>query len=90
MQLLRLRGHSPNLSTDSNGALLEANNFYNFDFESQSFFVHDQGIYNDGHIKMLRLLMHQEPHKVAVVGGADQIQEDLEGLLKSLVRQSIS
>ncbi len=88
MQALRLGGHTPNLNTDIYGAKLEPNTSYQFDFEAQAFFAHQSGLYSDSHIKMMRLLLAETPAKIAVVGGADQILEDLEGLLKSLVKQS--
>ncbi len=88
MQALRLGGHTPNLTTDTHGAKLEANTNYQFDFEAQAFFASEHGMYRDGHIKLLRLLLSEQPAKIAVVGGADQILEDLEGLLKALIKQS--
>lgn len=88
MQALRLSGHTPNLVTDTNGAKLEANTAYQFDFDAQAFFANEHGMYRDSHIKLLRLLLSEQPSKIAVVGGADQILEDLEGLLKALVKQS--
>lgn len=89
MQALRLGGHTPNLSTDVAGAKLEANTMYQFDFDVQAFFVSEHGMYSDRHIKMLRLLLSEQPARIAVVGGASQILEDVEGLLKALVRQSV-
>lgn len=88
MQTLRLGGHTPNLTTDVNGAKLEANTDYQFDFDAQAFFASSGGMYRDSHIKLMRLLLSEQPAKIAVVGGADQILEDLEGLLKALVKQS--
>lgn len=90
MQVLKLGGHTPNLQTDTKGAKLEPNTSYQFNFEAQAFFVSEHGMYSDRHIKLMRLLLDEVPAKIAVVGGADQILEDLEGLLKALVRQSIS
>ncbi len=90
MQLLRLRGHTPNLLTDKKGAKLEPNNNYHFDFDTQTFFVHEQGTYRDSHIKLMRLLLGEPPQKIAAIEGVGQILEDLEGLLKSLIMQSTS
>lgn len=88
MQALKLGGHMPNLTTDTNGAKLEANTSYQFDFDAQAFFANEHGMYRDSHIKLLRLLLTEPPSKIAVIGRADQILEDLEGLLKALVKQS--
>lgn len=90
MQALRLGGHTPNLVTDIHGATLEPNTSYQFDFDAQAFFVSEHGLYSDRHIKMLRLLLYEQPARIAVIGEADQVLEDLEGLLKALVKQSIS
>lgn len=88
MQALKLGGHTPNLMTDTAGAKLEPSTQYQFDFEAQAFFANEHGLYSDRHIKMMRLLVTEQPTKIAVVGGADQILEDLEGLLKALIKQS--
>jgi DNA repair protein RecO (recombination protein O) len=88
MQALKLGGHTPNLMTDAQGAKLEPNTNYQFDFDAQSFFMSEHGMYSDRHIKLMRLLLTEQPSKIAVVGGADQILEDLEGLLKALIKQS--
>lgn len=90
MQVLRLGGQSPNLKTDIHGAKLEPSTNYQFDFEAQAFFSSNHGPYLDKHIKMMRLLASETPSKIGVVGGASQILEDLEGLLKSLVKQASS
>lgn len=90
MQALRLGGHTPNLVTDTKGAKLEPSTMYQFDFDAQAFFVSEHGMYSDRHIKLMRLLLSEQPNKIAVVGGADQILEDLEGLLKALIKQSTS
>jgi len=88
MQALKLGGHTPNLTTDIKGAKLEANTMYQFDFDAQAFFAQERGMYSDRHIKLMRLLLTEQPSKIAVVGGAEQILEDLEGLLKALIKQS--
>lgn len=88
MQALKLGGHTPNLATDTAGAKLEPSTQYQFDFDAQAFFANEHGLYSDRHIKMMRLLLSEQPTKIAVVGGADQILEDLEGLLKALIKQS--
>lgn len=86
MQILDLSGHMPNLKTDNNGARLEPNNNYQFDFDNMAFFVAEQGIYSDRHIKLMRLLASEQPGKIGTIAGAEQILEDLEGLLKSLIK----
>lgn len=54
-QLLKLAGHSPNLSTDTGGAKLSAEGVYSFDIDKMAFVAREQGNYNANHIKLLRL-----------------------------------
>ncbi len=69
-QLLKLSGHTPNLSTDTEGRKLEADRKYNFDFENMSFIDHPQGRFKANHIKSLRLLFSDNPpHMLAQVQG---------------------
>lgn len=73
-QLLRLGGHSPNLSTDTSGAKLEADRRYNFDHDAMAFVPHAEGKYTAGHIKILRLLFSDHaPVDVAKVQGIDEL-----------------
>lgn len=54
-QLIRLSGHSPNLSTDAAGERLSANEQYTFDFDAVLFAANASGKFQADHIKFLRL-----------------------------------
>lgn len=54
-QLLKLAGHSPNLSTDISGAKLNQEQTYGFDIDRMAFVARKRGSYNANHIKLLRL-----------------------------------
>jgi DNA repair protein RecO (recombination protein O) len=55
VQLIRLSGHSPNLSTDASGTKLSADQAYTFDFDAVSFASQPEGRFKADHIKFLRL-----------------------------------
>jgi DNA repair protein RecO (recombination protein O) len=55
-QLLRLAGHTPNLQSDTTGAVLRSDEQYSFDSDAMAFRVaHAKGQYGADHIKFLRL-----------------------------------
>jgi DNA repair protein RecO (recombination protein O) len=71
-QLLKQAGHSPNLSTDTAGNKLAADQTYTFDLDSMSFALAPKGRFKAEHIKTLRLLFSgYTPRDVAQVQGID-------------------
>jgi DNA repair protein RecO (recombination protein O) len=77
-QLIKLAGHTPNLSTDASRQKLEAGHKYNFDFDRMLFVPHVNAQYNTNHIKLLRLLFSiNEPAAINHI-------EQLELLLPSI------
>jgi DNA repair protein RecO len=87
-QMLRLGGHSPNLQTDASGHQLEADRAYAFDFERMTFDTAEQGRFNSGHIKFLRLAFNGHSAKVlAKVTGHEQLLKAL-GPLANTMRQT--
>jgi DNA repair protein RecO (recombination protein O) len=55
-QLIKLSGHSPNLTTDCDGSKLTDKNNYKFDFDNMCFDTDlEQGMFTANHIKFLRL-----------------------------------
>lgn len=84
-QLLQLAGHTPNLQTDSSGQKLQADQLYDFDFESMSFRLRPSGHFNADHIKFLRLAFSNHPIKVlGQVRGGGALVEQLEPLVDRL------
>lgn len=76
-QLLRLAGHAPNLTTDTEGAKLNPDKTYNFDFEAMAFVSHDSGTYQASLIKALRLLFSS--HGIAEITKVQGIEDALSG-----------
>lgn len=81
-QLLKLAGHAPNLSTDSQGHKLEADQAYNFDFEAMAFAVNDKGRFGAAHIKTLRLLFGD--HSPADLKRVEGLSTSLEAVMPLL------
>ncbi len=65
MRLLALQGHTPNLTKDPSGNRLVPKTLYQFDFDSMSFFQHENGAFTDRHIKLLRLLLSEPVDRLA-------------------------
>lgn len=89
VQLLKLQGHEPNLTTGTNGKKLEAGQTYNFDYEHMAFFARDTGKYTDNHIKLMRLLLVKSPQKISKLENTDKIIKDCLELLKPMTNQFV-
>jgi DNA repair protein RecO (recombination protein O) len=83
MRLLMLGGHSPNLSTDSEGVSLDPSQHYMFSFDDMSFMRHNTGHFTKHHITYLRLASSLEtPKKLFQV----QVPADILASLVQLTR----
>ena len=90
LHLLQIAGHTLNLSTDTEGSALSADEAYLFDFDSGGFRVQAGGPYNVNHLKLLRLIHSlQSPVLLKQVQDADEYIAALYPLSKNLLRQSI-
>lgn len=90
LQLLRITGHAPNLSTDTEGHPLSAERSYLFDFEASGFRQQTNGPYDVNHLKLLRLMLAaSSPTVLRQVQGASGYIDALLPLSKNLLRQSI-
>lgn len=88
--LLRLGGHTPNLSTDSNGNKLQPGASYNFDIEDMTFSPHSKGSFRTEHIKSLRLIFSgQTPAKLRQVEGLEPVIPPLEPLVRAMLTSYI-
>lgn len=86
-QLLKLAGHSPNLSTDTAGVKLSPDNTYNFDLEKMAFVASPNGRYTPNHIKLLRLSFSLEsPIQLANIKDVKDVLDSGSGLVKALDR----
>lgn len=73
-QLLRLSGHTPNLTHAVGGAKLEAGERYDFSFDDAAFVARADGSFATDDIKFLRILFSTNPPAVmAKVGGAEEL-----------------
>jgi len=89
-QLLRLGGHSPNLRTDSSDQKLKADETFDFDMNTMTFEVADDGHFAPEHIKFLRLLFSDNhPKVISKVKGADIFTLSAEPLIQSMLQAYI-
>jgi len=86
-QLLKLAGHSPNLSIDTSGQKLDQDKNYGFDIDKMAFVDQQTGSYNANHIKLLRLAFRLEsPLSLSKVKDIDKVMPDSLQLTKSMLR----
>lgn len=84
-QLLSLAGHTPNLTTSTEGGKLEPAEAYEFDYDSVSFRVQPGGAFTASQIKFLRLLFSpNEPSTLAKVVGEAGLTAQCGPLVQSL------
>jgi DNA repair protein RecO (recombination protein O) len=89
-QLLKLAGHSPNLTSSARGEALSPNLKYNFDFDSMAFSVSSSGRFRATHIKTLRLLLsNNTPVALQRVEGLDKTIPDITPLVHSMLTAHI-
>lgn len=88
-QLLKLGGHTPNLTTDTKGAKLTTGTAYSFSFEDMSFSPSSGGKFTSDHIKFLRLLFAGNTvQNLLRVQGSEELVAVLAPLAESLRNQS--
>ena len=84
-QLLRLAGHTPNLTLSADGIKLAADVRYDFDFEAVAFRTSEEGGFGANDIKFLRLLFAgTRPGALANVEQAAHYTEMLEPFVTTL------
>jgi DNA repair protein RecO (recombination protein O) len=87
-QLLRLAGHTPNLRTQRNGQKLQANQTYDFDFESMCFEPGEA--FGSDQIKFLRLLFSDnQPTVLQKVEGSARLADHLLGMLRLILQNFV-
>jgi DNA repair protein RecO (recombination protein O) len=87
-QLLRLSGHTPNLTHDVTGTKLAAGEQYEFSFDDQAFALRPNGHFATDDIKFLRLLFNgNQPQVLAHVANATQLAEQAAPLV-NFMRQT--
>lgn len=69
VRLLVLAGHQPELSRDNQGNKLNPAPHYGFDMEAMAFYPSSDGLYEAGHIKLMRLCVQQPLDRLQRVEG---------------------
>jgi len=90
MQILRMGGRSPNLSSDIRGDKLSLERDYDFDFGSMAFIEVDEGKFNAKHIKFMRLGFEgNAPRKLQNIEGINEIIVDIGPLAQTMLKTYI-
>lgn len=72
LRLARLLGNELNTATDNNGMKLVEGSNYRFDRTEQVFVFDENGDYTSEHIKILRLMIYNQPEIIAKIGDIDE------------------
>jgi DNA repair protein RecO (recombination protein O) len=84
LRLQALLGHGLNLATDRDGAKLQPNQTYHYDFGDNAFFVQgDRARFTSEHIKLLRLASVKNPVVLRQVAGVEEVINDCLWLLRA-------
>lgn len=86
-QLLKLAGHTPNLTRSADGASLEPGDHYIFDYDHMAFALHATGPYTSDHIKVMRILFgDHQPIVIKNIGGVENLALSLFPLLSPMTQ----
>ncbi len=77
MQLLQLMGNTPNLGTDTGGSQLVTGDRYTFELEAMGFSRDPNGLYNENHVKIMRLMLQNPPQALRQIKGIDELAQQL-------------
>lgn len=87
-QLLRLSGHTPNLTHELSGAKLQADKSYEFNFDDSSFIAREDAAYGADNIKFLRILFSGNvPAVITKVAGCAVLVERCRPLVLYMSQQ---
>jgi DNA repair protein RecO (recombination protein O) len=90
MQILRMGGRTPNLSSDTLGNKLNVESDYDFDFGSMAFMQIDDGKFSAKHIKFLRLGFEgKSPEKLQNIEGINELIVDIDPLAQTMLKTYI-
>jgi DNA repair protein RecO (recombination protein O) len=84
-RLLQLLGHSPNVSSRTDNGPLNTDRLYGFDYAAMGFYEQNNGIFTPNHIKVLRLLIKEDPQRIAVIKDVIGVLKPIEGLLSRAI-----
>ena len=89
-QLLRLSGHTPNLTHDIRGIKLVADQTYEFNFDDSTFMLRPDGIFSVNDIKFLRVVFSDnQPKLLAKISGANERLAHTKQLVQFMTQQYI-
>lgn len=89
-QLLKLAGHTPNLTADANDRNFDPAGRYTFDFDRMAFAPQGGGRYSAHHIKLLKLSFAVvSPNMLAQVQNIEGLLDPTLHLLKLMLREHI-
>jgi DNA repair protein RecO (recombination protein O) len=88
-RLLQLLGHSPNVSASVDGRPLDTSKLYGFDYAAMGFYEQNKGVFTPNHIKVLRLLVQEDPQRIAVIRDVSSALKPIEGLLSRAISSYI-
>lgn len=89
-QLLRLSGHTPNLTHEMDGTKLQADKTYEFSFDDSTFIARLDGVFTADEIKFLRLVFSGNmPQILAKVTGANELTQKTQQLVLFMTQQYI-
>jgi DNA repair protein RecO len=87
-QMLKLAGHSPNLTADSTHQKLSAERNYKFSIDTMTFVPYQHGMYRPNHIKLIRLAFSlPSPLQLGKVKDIDTVLQPSLSLIKSMTHQ---
>lgn len=86
LRLLAILGHQPMLEATSNGAKMQNNESYNFDFTTMSFHTHEKGRYLANDIKFMRLALSMSPEALNKIENISPIAARVSALLDSILQ----
>lgn len=89
LHILNISGHQPELARDNSGQALAASQRYSFDTEAMAFYVHPEGPYETGHIKLLRLCLSQPLERLVTVSGIEPYVTPMLRLIQSVSRMHL-
>lgn len=85
-QLLQINGHTPNTHATVSGEKLDPKSRYQFDIQAMGFVAHNQGTYTANHIKVMRLLLSEEPATINIIKNIDTVLLEVDDLLRQALR----
>lgn len=89
-QLLKLSGHTPNLTHAVDGNKLHADHTYDFSFDDSAFMERPDGLFDAAAIKFLRIIFSgNETQTIAKITGAAQLVERTSRLVTTMHQQYV-